>query len=1254
MRPRADIAAACLAIAAGLAIALPPEVHPESGPALALLLAAGLLACGTLSRLGPVLAAFGLALFNVAASFAPGRTAETLMRATLAAAAFYLAVRVARDQRRWALAALAAAGAGLGALALVQRAGLLASEAATARELGLAAEVVTRLEANRAFGTHAVPSSLAGALVIALAAVGALLATGTRRWPAYAAAALAAAGLVATASFGGLVGLAAGALVLVAGRPHARRWLAVTVAGALAACALFAALRPVPAFDLGRPDNPLVLRAGNWRGAALAALRGPFAGTGLGSFGALYPAVRRAGDSETLYAHNSWLQLAAEGGIPALALLAAAAVLLARRARATILPEARWALAGTVAFAAQNLFDFTAYLPGIAVPAALMAASAFRDRPPEPSAGRRLLARDRLGATALAGALLVMAVMWSGEALVRRALERAAASPSPAAAVDVLRAATLAPWSPTLGLRAGRLALAAGDARGAARMAEHLARIDPESPAPRHLMADARLEQKQPADAWRAYGRALERHPADAEIRHEMEAVEAALRAGGLGQQPLEYGGEALPPERPWRGWEQALLLAGAALALGVVARWLQGGAAAGEALAMALLLLYVAWGEGGALPGARLGRQLILVAGLLALLFPVGRIAVLHPLLRRGPGHAVRAPGGGGLREAGRRALRWPRVVHVAGGRGEIPRGPLLAVVPAAAWAAGSAALAPDRAGARDGLLALVAALCLVPLSWGLARRSVRWPRAALVLFAVSASALALLWCAQQVAIWAGLDLSAAAAPFRVPLGRRPAADFLHAGHLGSFLLAAGLGVVAAALAGARSRALASWGALLAVLGLAQGARATFVGLLVAGLALGWCGAHSARARRAMLAVLVAGAIVGAAGMALRFSTGTPFAWSRLGIWGAATRAAVQRPWFGFGPGGFAALGPNYAFADPGSDPVSVYGRAFRGPHSDALGCVLGLGVPGALMLLAALGWLASVALRTARKRWGTEPFVAGATAAVAVLAGHALADDLFGERPATAVVAAILLGAAAGRRGSRIPAWRPSTPARFAIAVGVVTALFAGEVLPWAAYRLAATGAPVGAAALDPARAGFWIEAARAARGAPLPHLSLALDRTGRAVQAVPESAAAWAERALVLDAACRGPLAERDTCRAALRAWDEALERRPHDAIAMRHRARLALLTGRPREAGEGFERAVATEPNYLGARADLVRWLAEQGRLADSRAQFEELRRRAARLKDAPVTSGYDAALLTVTADEIARAQFAAAGSAGPAR
>lgn len=1224
-------AAVALAAAAGLSMGLPPEVHPESGVAVAGLLVLGLLAhtrapgAAPRLRLAAVCVGLGLAGFNLAISVAPGTSLGWLARLALPAAAFALACQLPRSGRRGVLAVIVASGALVAVYGLFQAFVGLEQTAERARELGVSAEAVARLEQGRAFATHALPASLAGALTVALAAAGAV-ALGARgrqvRWAAAAAAAVAAAGLLATGSVGAWIGLAAGAAVVFRQlRSGSALRLAGVAAAALVTLVALAAIKPASVLDLDNPNHPLKRRLDNWVGAVRIAGAQPVAGTGLGSFGSLYPGVRQPDDNETLYAHNSWLQLAVEGGLPALVLLVAAAWALWRRARDDLEPERLWALAGAVAFAAHNLVDFTAFLPGVAVPAMAMAGIAFA-RGEAPANVSRLQDRTapngRAGASAASALLAVTlagaAALFALEASARQGLADAGAASREGRRLEAAdagaSAAARAPWLRSVQVRAGNLLLDGGPRhrRRAAALARDLIRLDPASPSPWHLLANAEAVRGRPANAWRALQHARDRHPADRDLQARSARVEQALRGAGLLDAGLDYGSRTAsePPGLQAR-WEDVLLLVALGMAALVAWRWWRPGPAPAAAFAVALALLLAGFGEGGALAGARLGWILLVVLGLLA------------------------------CREID---LRLPA-----------------ALGPAAVLAAVSAGLAPAPAAARDGLIALLAVLAVVLLSAELGRSRDGWLDLVIsVLGAVAALQLALL-AVQRAGAWLGFEPAAWPEPFRSAHPVRPDGDFLHPGHLGSFLVAVGLALIARSWARRPGlRAPLILGAVMVAAGMGQAARASLLALAAGGAVLVLV-ALRGRARFGFgIALAAAGAVGG--GFAVSRIAADPYAWSRLKIWRGALEAFLDRPWLGFGPGGLDPFGSRYALPDPG--PVARFAKVFHQPHSDPLDALVSLGLLGAVALGAGLAWLGVRAGRTDRHAESIPPQRVAAWIALAALAAHGLVDGFLGQRPVVALAAAALFGGLAGpslRRSA--PVWRPTGLPRALAAAGVVTALVSGEALPWLAYRLDAEGAPRAAALVDPLRPRFHVAAAGPAgsadtaggSGGPEEELARALVRVERAVLAAPALESPWAERARLLEAACRGPLPERDTCAAALASWSAVIARDPHDVFARRARGRLHRALGDEAAARTDLRLALSIEPTFLGARIDLARLQLERGELAAARAELQELRARAAEVDGVRSGSARARELLRVDPEavrELSRGLSAGAG------
>lgn len=124
-----------------------------------------------------------------------------------------------------------------------------------------------------------------------------------------------------------------------------------------------------------------------WKSAAEIAKDHPLTGTGWGTFGAQYPAYRDPHENSTsgFYAHNDYVQLAAEGGIPALVLmLGIAAGLLLQLKRSLAFKEnphaleATGLLLGSLALFIHASLNFIFYFAFMNILAGLFAARAIQ------------------------------------------------------------------------------------------------------------------------------------------------------------------------------------------------------------------------------------------------------------------------------------------------------------------------------------------------------------------------------------------------------------------------------------------------------------------------------------------------------------------------------------------------------------------------------------------------------------------------------------------------------------------------------------------------------------------------------------------------------------------------------------------------------------------------------------------------------------------------------------------------------------
>ncbi len=374
----------------------------------------------------------------------------------LAAALFALARRARPDDG--AVAVLALGIAATVAVAVAQVTGGLEHAQAAVSSIApeLREHAAQRLAIGRASGTAALPGHFAALLVMAAPLLWGRLARerGWRR-AAWGMALLACAtGVVMSRSLAAvLVAAAVAAAAIAARRP---RWQLLAAGGAVLAALAVATL--LLRTDLGRLE-PVRLRWINWQTTAWVLVQHPLLGVGLGGIGQAGLLAPTGAANITPYAHNSYLQLAAELGLAGAGLLVAGVVALVRLLRAGRHEHLPLALAVAV-LPLHNVFDFSAYAPEVVLPWAVLAGAlaARVARPPERPLPSWLLV------PVLGGAVILSAAAWRSEVL----LGVAYASPPQPAVTAAQQAARWAPWSLRPVLAAASAALATGDARVAA------------------------------------------------------------------------------------------------------------------------------------------------------------------------------------------------------------------------------------------------------------------------------------------------------------------------------------------------------------------------------------------------------------------------------------------------------------------------------------------------------------------------------------------------------------------------------------------------------------------------------------------------------------------------------------------------------------------------------------------------------------------------------------------------------------------
>ena len=318
--------------------------------------------------------------------------------------------------------------------------------------------MVLRAESGRAFGPFPLPADLGIFLAMALPlAFRKLLAEKGRMSKAagVAVVGLLLAGIASSRSYGALFSLGIAAFLLLPASRIRNRvpvTLLITAAGAIGAGAFFLS-RGTERF------SPLALRLRNWEAAASLFLDNPAFGVGLGGFGDAVTRVMRPGMNETIFAHNSYLQIAAEAGIVGLsAALLGVALLLRRVYRGLRFDRdsaGRWLLSlPLLTFLIHNLFDFSAYLPSLLIPFAALAGCAIRDPVPGVPPRAEVLARVPWAWPRRAACVLLLALGFGwglrealAATLIRGAREAALLRPGQAS-LALRRAARVSPCHP--------------------------------------------------------------------------------------------------------------------------------------------------------------------------------------------------------------------------------------------------------------------------------------------------------------------------------------------------------------------------------------------------------------------------------------------------------------------------------------------------------------------------------------------------------------------------------------------------------------------------------------------------------------------------------------------------------------------------------------------------------------------------------------------------------------------------------------
>jgi hypothetical protein len=536
-----------LFVLAGLLIFLPPEARGESmaGSALLILLFVVLAVRRPLPAwmIWPPLLGVGLIFPSFLLAQAAGTVVEPISMWVLAAA-LGLAVASVRapanelDRLPVVLAVAASVVALYGLYQLFWGLDRIVATIESGVPLTDATLVAARARSGRAFAGFPTPAALGGLLILTLPLTlgAAIERRGARRRILILLAAIQCAGLLATVSVTAAAGLSAALIVwgLIRVRRIAPRAL-VPATAALIVLAVIVTLRGPEVTDLGATDNPVRLRAGNFRVAGEMIADHPWIGVGAGGFGESYPQYRRVGDNESRHVHDLPLELCVDWGVPlgiVFSLVLAFVFIgpLFRRRGRKQPPWVRGATVGLAALALQNLLDFTLLLPSLLWLAMIVRGSiAARSASAQPTSS--VPARWAMAcAVALAATVVLLGgLAWNARVAARQALVQ---GDTDAALVQSVRATRLAPWNADGWLYRAQLAIegTTGGSCDADCSIDHAVRLARVRPSIRMTRARIRASEGDLPGAYTDAARAARLYPYRGEYARSRDEIATLLQ----------------------------------------------------------------------------------------------------------------------------------------------------------------------------------------------------------------------------------------------------------------------------------------------------------------------------------------------------------------------------------------------------------------------------------------------------------------------------------------------------------------------------------------------------------------------------------------------------------------------------------------------------------------------------------------------------------------------------------------------------
>lgn len=361
------------------------------------------------------------------------------------------------------------------------------------------------------------------------------------------------------------------------------------------------------------------------------------------------------------------------------------------------------------------------------------------------------------------------------------------------------------------------------------------------------------------------------------------------------------------------------------------------------------------------------------------------------------------------------------------------------------------------------------------------------------------------------------------------------------------------------------------------------------------------------------------------------------PYAFSRVDIWKNSIERIVDRP-LGIGLGMYKYSSFQYRF--PIESNIVRYGKRAESAHNEYLQMAVELGVGGFLIFLVGIGvwgWEVKEVLRSQQEPL-ERGLVTGLVGAVLGILAHSAVDSVFHE-PALVILLIVCGGLVLALESIKNPdisfrsvsfSYHPLRLSLVLVCGAVLATLIIQPAAGWYAHERGQAEAQVGqqelaldwfrrASLIDQGTTGYHDAVARTSvqlfhqSGDP-EWLVKAVEEEGQAIELNPMDGRFPYRLGTIY-----GLLAEQKLSKdqrnlllnQAAQAYEQALHADPYSPLSYMALANIRLPQGRADEAKSWLQRAVATEPNFLPARALLAELTLKAGEHEAAQSEFDAI-------------------------------------------